>query len=568
MIWLALAVTAIIKLAEHMSGWLAASTQVLDPGNWLRLGLVWAGLKFVHELGHALASERFGAAVSRAGLKLMMFAPVAFVDVTASWRLANRWQRIAIAASGMLVELAVTFVAVLLWTPGSSSLFDRLCVDIALLAGGHTLLFNLNPLMRFDGYFMLTDLLGIRNLAAEGSRHVTRLRRHWFGGVELPPLAESTARARGLLIYGLLAVAWRGVMLLTMIAGLVAKWESWGIVASAVLCWFWFGGALMFQTRSALGGRATRRARRRQVLASAGASLLLIALATWLASPARVESPGVVEYAPLTLLRADARGFVESVAVDSGQTVEPGELLVVIRNDDLTLELQQLQAQREQTALQARLHLQQQELAQQQTLLAKLTSLDDRHAELLRQRDALTVRAPCRGTVVTRDLAALVGRYVKQGDVLLSLGDDEQKELIVSVVAADEHEYVAAVDQSLSVYRPANHGRSWRGTLAQVEPRARYELPHEALGANTGGPVVVRLATGSATDEKPTTFQSLEPRLIAKVVLDRETSRKLFAGERVTVAFRATEQSWARRWFESLSSYLHQLARNETVAER
>ncbi len=240
-IWAVLVIAALAKLAQHFHDWIGAPTQVLDPSNWLRLALVWAALKVIHETGHALASERYGAPVTRAGLKLMMFAPVAFVDVTASCRLANRWQRIVIAAAGMIVELLVASLAVLLCDTGQlATRRSLLCVDLALLAGGHTLLFNLNPLMRFDGYFMLADLLGITNLAAEGSRHVTRLRRHWFGGVELPPLDESPRRASGLLLYGLLATLWRGTMLLAMVVGLIARVGTIG-ASSPAACSSGFG---------------------------------------------------------------------------------------------------------------------------------------------------------------------------------------------------------------------------------------------------------------------------------------------------------------------------------------
>ncbi|MBL8829130.1 MAG: efflux RND transporter periplasmic adaptor subunit [Planctomycetaceae bacterium] len=567
-LWGALAVAAIIKLSQHLHDWISVPTQVLDPGNWLRMALVWAGLKLVHECGHALASERYGAPVTRAGLKLMLFAPVAFVDVTASWRLPQRTQRILIAAAGMIVELLVAFIAVLLWTPGSTRLVDRICVDIAVLAGGHTLLFNLNPLMRFDGYFMLADWLGITNLAAEGARRVTRLRRHWLGGVDLPPLDESLRRAAGLLVYGLLASIWRATMLLTMIVGLIASWDRWGVVASGVLAWFWLGGSAMLQQRRAGEGQPTRRARRRQVLATATVAIVLTAFVGWLASPARVESPAVVEYAPLTLLRADADGFVESVTVKAGETVERGQTVMLIRNDDLTRELQQLNSQRAQTAIQARLHLQQNELTQHQALLAKLTALDEQVTERHRQCDALTVKATSPGTIVTRDLMTLVGRYVRQGDVLVAIGDDEQKELIVSVAAEDEAEYVARQDQSVDAYRAMSLDRTAVGRLTQLEPRARYELPHEALGANSGGPIVVRSVARDSIHSEEISFKSLEPRLIAKVSLDRATSRSVRAGERVSVAFYAVEQSWARRWIDALSRYVRQLAHYESQVSR
>ncbi len=140
-------------------------------------------VKVIHEWGHALASERYGAPVTRAGLKLMMFAPVAFVDVTASCRLANRWQRIVIAAAGMIVELLVASLAVLLWTPGSSRLVDRLCVDLRVARWRTYIAVQSQPTDAVRRLFHARRSAGDQKSRGRGSRQVTRLRRHWFGGV-------------------------------------------------------------------------------------------------------------------------------------------------------------------------------------------------------------------------------------------------------------------------------------------------------------------------------------------------------------------------------------------------
>lgn len=566
-LWSLLALAALMKLGEHAGDWSSMPRHVLDPTNWQRMGVVWCGLKFVHELGHALLAMRYGAPIGRAGMMLMLFAPVAFVDVSASWRLTSRWQRIAIAAAGMLVELAVAFGAILLWTPGGTSLVDRLCVDVALIAGGHTLLFNLNPLMRFDGYFILSDLLGITNLATESRRRMIELGRHWFSGLDVPPHDESYRRTLGLLLYGLAASAWRCTMWFTLVAGLVAKWETTGVVAAVVMSWFWWGGTFKARGSLPIVGSATPAARRRSMLAWASAVGVVLMVIAWLASPAQITAPAIVEYAPLTLLRADTSGWVEHVAVHTGQVVEPGDTLLVLRNDDLELEWQRLQSQGEQAQLQARRHLQQQELSQQQGVLAKLNALDVRLAELQRQRDALTVRSPRRGTIVSHDLAALAGRYLAQGDVLLALGADDEKELLVSVPLADEAEFAQAIEHTVQVTRRWSDAAR-TGRLSVVEPRARHDLPHEALGAHVGGAVVVRITNETQSPTAQQAYQSLEPRLLAKVSLDGETSGSLRAGERVSIAFHAARQSWARRWCEHCISYLRQLAAPNTIVNQ
>ena len=150
------------------SGWahIESSTAViLDRDNWLRLPLAWVLLKILHETAHGLACKHFGGAVGTAGITLLFFMPLAYVDVTSSWRFRSKWQRIATAAAGVYAELFVASIATIVWAKSPPGIVQTVALNIALTAGVSTLLFNANPLVRFDGYFILSDLLGYRTLA-------------------------------------------------------------------------------------------------------------------------------------------------------------------------------------------------------------------------------------------------------------------------------------------------------------------------------------------------------------------------------------------------------------------
>ena len=209
LVWLVTVTAAVIEAARHTGDLAAIAPQILHPDNWLPMFVAWTGLKILHEFGHALACKRFGGHVYRAGVALIMFAPVAFVDVTESWRFRSRWQRIVTAAAGIYVECFVAALAVFVWTHTTNPQLQSFALDICLIASLHTLLANANPLMRFDGYYILSDLTGIPNLYSSAQQELCgAIRRHVFG--HAAGVATTTGwRRRFVAAYAWGALAWR-----------------------------------------------------------------------------------------------------------------------------------------------------------------------------------------------------------------------------------------------------------------------------------------------------------------------------------------------------------------------
>ncbi|HEY2410647.1 MAG TPA: site-2 protease family protein [Pirellulaceae bacterium] len=567
LVWLLLGTFAVAKIAAHASDLRSLPMEVLDQQNWLRLAIVYCVLKLFHELAHGLACRHFGVPVRQAGIMFLMFAPMPFVDVSRAWRLPSRWQRIVISAAGMYVELFLAFAAICLWTPASLNTLDRICVEFALLASIHTLAFNANPLMRFDGYYILADALGVPNLYNESQQRVSALARYWFAGVDVvtPPTPLSHRVTTSL--YGGLSFAWRCVSFFGMAAALLARWGWWGIPAVALLWALWFGVPFLKKRPKRNDGPASSAARTRQIVSwstSLSAAALLLA---WLISPAHLTAPAIVEYAPLTILRAKAAGFVTAVHVEDGQTVAAGQLLLELTNEELLSELKTMEVGAQQARLKSRLHYLQGELSKQQAELASADSFERRASEVRDQLNGLQLRAPFAAKVVSRGLSSLENTYVEQGGALVSLGTSDEKELLVSVAAKDQDEFRSQVDEPVNVYRQFSGSPTAVGSLAQVQPRLSQHLPHPALGADQGGQVVVQHATEPHDESSDSPYISLQPRSIAKVALDSQTASRLAAGERVTVGLRHSSQTWGRRILNQWNDYLQQLATQTALAE-
>lgn len=558
--WLGLGAAAIYKLVSHWVSWNAVPTQILDRDNWLRLGIVWCALKVLHELGHALSCRHFGVPVRRAGLLLIFFAPVPYVDVSGSWRISSRGRRLTISAAGMYLELCVAFVALLCWTPDSMELFDRLCVDVVMLAGLNTVAFNANPLMRFDGYYILADLTGIPNLSGESRRYMSNLYHFWLCGLDVSRVSGGLFNRMLIKSYAVASLAWRWITFLGIAVSLIARWSWWGAAASVVVAWFWFGWKWpeKNKTQKAPSRTAQGIRRRRAAFATLAAAVALVAIR--LLAPAPVSAPAVVEYAPLTILRASAAGFVAQVHVREGDDVETGAALIELRADDLATNVKRLEVELAQARLRSRAYLSQSDLAKHQKEAAEVTSLETQLHEYHSQSEGLRMRAPCRGRIVSQDVEGLVGRYVEKGEVLLILGTEDCKELLVSAASTDKESFFAHTGESVGVYR-AFGGTAAVGVLTGVEPRVREQLPHSALGADSGGEIAVAMKDNSQRDPMEEDLpKSLTPRIRAAVRLDADDAARLRAGQRVFVTLSGKSSSWGVRMLHRWNNYLTELA--------
>ena len=147
--------------------------------NWLLLAAALAGAKVLHEFGHGLACKRFGGECHEMGVMLLVFTPCLYCNVTDSWMLPSKWRRAAIAAAGMYVELALAAGATFLWWFSNPGIVNSLSLNTMFICSVSTLAFNANPLLRYDGYYILSDLLEIHNLRQKADAVIRRAVTRW-----------------------------------------------------------------------------------------------------------------------------------------------------------------------------------------------------------------------------------------------------------------------------------------------------------------------------------------------------------------------------------------------------
>ena len=518
------------------------------------MALAWVTLKIVHELAHGLVCRRYGGEVREAGIIFILLAPAAFVDVTSSWRFPSRWQRIHVAAAGMYVEVVLAALAAVLWIQADSVVLRHFLFNTIVMASFSTLVFNANPLIRFDGYYILADLLEIPNLATDGLRFVHQLGARVFFG--RAPSVRSLLGGRGWVIrvYGLAAWLWRLLVCVSLLAAASVLFKGAGLALGVAGAACWFGSPLVRMVREL--HRQSHETPLLVLRAAAVAAVMtgtLYAVLAWLPWPATVTAPVVVEYTDLSIVRSRTAGFIDKIHVRDGVLVQPGDLLLELRNDELQMELLETQSSISQADVLHRVALNEHDAGRAQVALRNRQALVERLAEIEQQRDGLRVFAPVAGRIVARELDDAIGTYVKEGTELLAVADERRKELLVSV----GHEQIDDVAPLLGqTVRLRTGGFDlYEGTLTRLDPRASRHLPHPALSAAVGGPLPVSGADNRAED------QLVAPRFPGVITMSPATSAQLACGDRGYALLGFSRENIGQHLWKRFSRWLQQLSK-------
>ncbi len=538
----------------HWSEFIASASSVVTAQNWLWMLAAWIGLKVIHELAHGLACKYHRGEVRETGLIFILFAPMAYVDVTSCWRFPSKWQRIHVAVAGMYAELLIAAVAAIAWTQIDSTVVHHILFNVIVMASLSTLLFNANPLMRFDGYYILSDLLGIPNLATEGNRCVRALASRIFFGQSSRPLQDLGLRRWIIRCYGLAATCWRLLICVSLATAASVILHGAGLVLALGGMLAWFGLPLwklvvQMQQRFHESRPTFIRA---AVTGSALAASAFMVLA-WVPWPGAISVPVVVNYSDDSTVRSAAPGFIERVHVQDGQSVEAGQLLVELRNEQLVADQRELELICSQEKVRRRVALDQRDGAAAQIAQRNHQAALERLEETRRRTEGLHIRAPIAGRVVARNLRQSVGTYVDEGDEILSVADESSKELIVSVAQEQIDAIMPRVGENIRFRLGDRWARA--GKLDRLDPRASKNLPHPAMSAGVGGP----LAVTQGDTESDRNMRLADSRFRGTVTLSSAVCQDLGGGEQGYAMFGLRQESvgeflWVRlhRWCETL----------------
>jgi putative peptide zinc metalloprotease protein len=456
----------------------------------------------------------------------------------------------------MYVELVMSALAAMVWESSSSEQVRQIAADVILLGTISTVLFNINPLMRFDGYYILGDLLELQNLYGSGQSYLHYCGKRYLLGLRVPEPRLPARHANLVRVYGFASSAFYFLARIGTLAALAIVFHGAGLFLAFLGLTWWYVLPTVRLMRWMFRGPANERpSRGRATLATCGVFSLAILILTLAPASLPATAPAIVEYAPPTVIRARTAGFVERFYVLEGESVAEGQLLCVLRNDALRVELAGLESLLERTevrtiALRQRLPHAPQEHVAYEAAMSELTAMQTRVTETRSRAADLEIRAPHAGRLVRRRLDRLEGVYLNVGDEIVSLGSEDAKQLHVSLAQEDVESLSGIEESPVTVYVPGVG--SWDAQLNRLDPRATTQPPHQALCAPNGGTVaVVRGKNG---------FEFAAPRFSGFISLTAEEALRLQVGRRGAVSIGGTSESlggalvrlYSRIWNEAI----------------
>lgn len=509
-------------------------------------GVALAAIKILHELGHAYTATRFGCRVATMGIALLVLFPVLYTDTTDAWRLRSRRKRMLIGAAGMITELAIAAICTFLWSFLPEGSLRSAVFIIATTSWLMTLAVNLNPLMRFDGYYILSDLLGVHNLQERSFALAKwKLRRLLFGMQGPPPERTPASLQTKLIVYAWATWIYR-FFLFIGIALLVYHFffKALGLLLFAVeIAWF-IVLPIMRELIVWWSMRSTAiKTRRFVVTATLVCVLLALAFIPW---SGRVSFPAILQSAQYATVYAPEPGRIIDVFATRNQEVTAGDTLLILDSPQLEQEIVLTAKKVEVHRLRfQRFASNPEDLANMRVALRQWTAESSRLAGLEKKRRKLTISAPMSGLVTDVADALHRGRWVNQKLALAFI--IEPTSLKLSGLVSETELARLMVNQPARFLPDDARRRLVDARLEEIGEAGinRFEMPY--LASVYGGKIAVR------RDEEGELVPESSVYRIRLAVLNPISPDRVVRG---VVHVAGEPRSFAKRMYDAVASVL------------
>jgi putative peptide zinc metalloprotease protein len=489
--WLIVVVPALVLALEHMTELTHNFTdRVLQVDNLLLLLVVFPIIKVLHELGHATAARAGGAQVHDLGVMLLVLMPVPYVDASGASVFRSKGRRAVVGVAGMAVETFLAALALYAWLAVEPGAVRSTLFDIMLVAGVSTLLFNGNPLLRYDAYYILCDLIEMPNLARRSLAYWGYLiERHVLRAADAKRPAASGGERAWFVVYGIASTLYRAFITFSIALFIGSRFFFVGVLLAA------WGLAMMLLVplgRGAaylLNSPQLGRHRARAAWIVAGALLGVLGFAAFVPVPSRSVCEGVIWLPESSIVRAGANGFFDGFLTPPGSQVSPGQVLTLSHDPALDASIRLSEARV--AELEATFAVQYVEDRAQAEIVREQLQAERAVLERARERaNSLRVPSAAVGQFSVEQPQDMPGRFHKQGEVLgYVLGEGPRVARVV--VRQSDIDEAGFAPTAVEVLLSHAIDRVVAGRIVRQVPAGASSLPSRALASHGGGQVAV-----------------------------------------------------------------------------
>jgi len=535
------ALTLVLVNFQEFRTKLPTFEQFFAADNWLWLGATMAIVKVLHEFGHGLSCKRYGGECHEMGFMFLVFTPCLYCNVSDSWMLPNKWHRVFIGAAGMYVELILASIATYLWWFSEPGMLNFLCLSVMFICSVSTVVFNGNPLLRFDGYYILMDILEIPNLRQKATEVLKRWFQQYCLGLELqdnPFLPHK--KQFWFASYTVASVIYRWVVVFSIMMFLMKVLEPYGLQALGRLVAFSGLAGMVIQPVwqtikfFRTPGKASKM-KQKNVLTSLGVAAALIAGILFIPLPFHVDCAVEIQPNDAQQVFAMVPGRLVSWHKQPGERVEKDEAIAQLDNIDLQMQL--LEISNEYDLALSRLRT----LHDQQFIDAQAKAQLDTQAEIVASKLAqlnnirdrvsmLTVKAKEPGVVIPppnkpiprqveteEQLPSWSGNpfdsknksaFFSESDLLCLVGDPARME---AVLVVDQHDIdLVQVGDEADIKIDSARLNTFSGKIENISEMEMTVAP-ESMGVQAGGHLNTEMDSSGRLRPISTSYQARVP---------------------------------------------------------
>jgi len=478
---------------------------LLSPSNlpWLYLVIVLS--KLLHECAHGLSCAKYKGQVTTLGVMLLVLTPLPFVDVTSMWANPDKKKRMIVSSAGIFLDSLLAAVALIVWVKTSNGMINSIAYNTFFVAFASTLFLNLNPLIKFDGYHILSDAIEIPNLQEKSTRFLKFVWKRYVGGDRQAVNPAQNRREFGIyLVYGILSFFYKILLMLTISYAVSLRFLLFGKIL-AITAFILYILKPMITTITNAVKEKDPYVKRRFGFFYLGCAIIAAVLA-FVPLPSYSRAKGIVASQTHQVINLETTGTVRSVAFAPGQYVKKGQVLLTLENLELLSQIKQVENSLAASQRSQRAYIDQPDLLK--ILQIKIKSLSEQLVEIRAKYDKNIIKANQDGFLYYDPDLVKEGNTLTKGQSVIKIANHNQL-YFSAVIYQTESAYffMQAADQNpeFKIYGLEDRTFTCKNILAI--PASKSELPSASLGFLLGGDVLVDQRANNGTQALENFFE-------------------------------------------------------------
>jgi len=506
-IWFIVVLFGIKTFFENYHNFSSESEGMLSPSNIIYLYISLVILKILHEFGHSMMTKKFGGEVHAMGVMFIIFTPLPYMDASSSWSFRNKWHRVFVGFAGMLVELFVAAIAAIIWANTGAGLVHALAFNMMVIGSVSSLLFNGNPLLKFDSYYMLSDYLEIPNLQKRSKDIFYYIAEKYIFKIESSFAYFTTVKENILLmLYGISSLMYRFFVTLVIAMFVSDEFFAIGVIVVLMSVYMWILKPFYTFIKYLFTSSKLYKNRKYAVSISSLFGGLIVILICFIPFPDSIRASGVVQSDKFINVFIPTEGVLKNIYVKNGQYVKKGELLFELENDELPIKIKLLNAQlKEMKSYQ--LKSRNESISDLKPIEKRISLLKDSLNHTKQKIMDLKVYSKSEGVLVTNNIVKLKNSWLKVSEKVGSIVPKENYKFI-AVVSQEKASSLFNLDISnANIKIKGNYDKNIEITNIKVIPYEKHQLPSPALGWLGGGEIDVSRSDSSGLTAKEAFFE-------------------------------------------------------------